>query len=95
MTKDELWSAGKSLLMQGGMPAPQCGSFVGKLVKDYGDHIVIEAVRSAVVARPGDAPSFLKATCQTLAGERTRPNKQQQLEAKNREIAQRLAQEGS
>ena len=72
MTKDELWSAGKSLLTQGGLPAAQCGSFVGKLVKDYGDRIVIDAVRTAVVERPADPVSFLKATCQTLAGQRGR-----------------------
>lgn len=77
------------------MPKAQCGSYVGKLVKDYGDQIVIDAVRTAVVERPADAASFLKATCQTLAGQRTRPNKQEQLEAKNRQIAERLAREGS
>ncbi len=95
LTKDELWAAGKSLLMQAGMPKAQCGSYVGKLVKDYGDQIVIDAVRTAVVERPADAASFLKATCQTLAGQRARPNKQEQLEAKNRQIAERLAREGS
>jgi hypothetical protein len=95
LTKDELWAAGKSLLMQAGMPKAQCGSYVGKLVKDYGDQIVIDAVRTAVVERPADAASFLKATCQTLAGQRTRPNKQERLEAKNRQIAERLAREGS
>ncbi len=70
LSKDELWKAGKSLLAQSGMPAAQCGSFVGKLVKDYGDQIVIDAVRSAVLARPADAPSFLKAACQHAAGAR-------------------------
>jgi hypothetical protein len=70
LTKAELWAAGKSLLQAGGMPAAQCGSFVGKLVKDYTDAIVIQAVRSAVVEQPADPASFLKATCQRLAGER-------------------------
>ena len=64
MAKDELWRAGKSLLEQAGMPKAQCGSFVGKLVKDYGDAVVVEAVRAAVVARPADPVSYLKATCQ-------------------------------
>lgn len=71
MTKDELWSAGKSLL-SASMPAKQCGSFVGKLVKDYGDAIVIDAVRAAVVARPADPAEYLKATCQHAAGLRQR-----------------------
>ncbi|MDN7965496.1 hypothetical protein QZM92_26305, partial [Burkholderia multivorans] len=87
LTKDELWSAGKSLLMEGGMPAAQCGSFVGKLVKDYGDRIVIEAVRTAVVERPADPASFLKASCQTIAGERGRrrngPPSQADIDAEN------------
>jgi len=70
MTKDELWKAGKSLLAQAGMPAAQCGSFVGKLVKDYSTEIVIESVRAAVVERPADPASYLKAACQRRTGER-------------------------
>lgn len=70
MTKDELWQAGKSLLLQAGMPEKQCGSYVGKLVKDYKPEVVIDAVRTAVVERPADPASFLKATCQRIAGER-------------------------
>lgn len=91
MTKDELWSAGKSLLKQAGMPANQCGSFVGKLVKDYQSDIVIVAVRTAVVERPADPAAFLKATCQRLKGERKSPNHQEALESKNRGIAAQLA----
>jgi hypothetical protein len=69
MTKDELWAAGKSLLAQQGLPAAQCGSFVGKLVKDYGPEIVHAAVLAAVVERPADAVSFLKASCMARKGE--------------------------
>ena len=93
MAKDELWAAGKSLLRQAGMPDAQCGSFVGKLVKQHGTDAVIEAVRIAVVERPADPPSFLKATCQRLAGERKSPNRQEELEERNRKIARELAQE--
>ena len=75
MTKDELWRAGKSLLNQSGMPVAQCGSFVGKLVKDYGNDAVVQAVRTAVVERPADPASFLRATCQRLAGERAAPKR--------------------
>lgn len=71
MTKDELWNAGKSLLSQSGVPAAQCGSIVGKLVKDYGNDIVVEAVRTAVVERPADPVGYLKATCQHAAGQRS------------------------
>jgi len=70
LTKDELWAAGKSLLMGAGLPKAQCGSFVGKLVKDYTDLIVVEAVRTAVVARPADPVEYLKATCMHLAKQR-------------------------
>lgn len=74
MTKDELWTAGKSLLMDAGLPKAQCGSFVGKLVKDYGDQIVVEAVRAAVVTRPADPVEYLKATCMHAAGQRAKPS---------------------
>lgn len=73
LSKDELWKAGKSLLNQAGMPVAQCGSFVGKLVKDYGDQIVVEAVRTAVVSRPADPAEYLKATCMRAAGQRATP----------------------
>lgn len=78
LTKEELWKAGKSLLSASGVPKDQCGSFVGKLVKDYGDEVVIEAVRAAVVTSPADPKEYLKAACQRKAGERgatrRRPN---------------------
>ena len=70
LTKAELWAAGKSLLAEQGMPKAQCGSFVGKLVSDYGDEIVIEAVRATVVARPADAAEYLKGCCMRRRGER-------------------------
>ncbi|MBB6577985.1 hypothetical protein HNP33_002053 [Comamonas odontotermitis] len=71
LPKDELWKAGKSLLMQAGMPTAQCGSFVGKLVKDYGEGVVVEAVRAAVVARPADPAQYLKAACMRAVGKRS------------------------
>lgn len=95
MTRDELWSAGKSLLTQAGIPAKQCGSFVGKLVKDYGDAVVVEAVRAAVVARPADPAEYLKATCMRAAAERATPNKQEALEQRNRQIADEWAAQGA
>ena len=82
MTKDELWSAGKSLLSKS-MPKAQCGSFVGKLVKDYGDQVVVDAVRAAVVARPADPAEYLKAVCMRAKGERLPPNKQVAIEQRN------------
>ena len=63
LTRTELWRAGKSLLREQEMPEAQCGTFVGKLVKDYGEAIVVEAVRSAVVQRPADAATWLVGAC--------------------------------
>lgn len=95
MTKDELWKAGKSLLEQSGLPKEQCGSFVGKLVKDYGDLIVVDAVRSAVLARPADPVEYLKATCMRSVGKRAPVNKQEALEQRNRSVADAWANEGA
>lgn len=94
LTKAELWTAGKSLLAAQGMPIAQCGSFVGKLVHDYTDAVVIEAVRAAVVTRPADAASYLKATCQHAAGQRQHPNKQEAQEERNRKVADAWAAKG-
>jgi hypothetical protein len=70
VTKAELWAVGKSLLAEQGMPKAQCGSFVGKLVSDYGEQIVVDAVRSTCVARPADAAEYLKGCCMRAAGQR-------------------------
>jgi len=70
LTKKELWDAGKSLLEKSGVAPAQCGSFVGKLVKDYGEQIVVDAVRSAVVTQPVDPSEYLKAICMRSSGKR-------------------------
>jgi hypothetical protein len=69
------------------MPPAQCGSFVGKLVKDYGDQIVVEAVRAAVTTRPVDPAEYLKATCMHAAKQRPYVNRQEALEQRNRNVA--------
>jgi hypothetical protein len=73
LTRQELWRAGKALLAEQGMAKAQCGTFVGKLVQDYGEAIVVEAVRSTVVAQPADAAPYLRAACMRLKGERKDP----------------------
>ncbi len=83
MTKDELWRAGKSLLEGAGIPKAQCGSIVGKLVKDYGDSIVVDAVRAAVLSRPADPVEYLRASCMHAKGQRQSPNKQVAIEQRN------------
>jgi len=84
LTKAELWTAGKSLLAEQNMPVKQCGSFVGKLVKDYGEAVVIEAVRTTVVRRPADAAEFLVATCKTMAGQRKKAEPEWRTEQRER-----------
>ena len=70
MAKAELWRAAVSVLEQGGCPASQARTFMGKLVKDYGQDVVRDAVAAAVTAQPADAREYLKATCQHAAGQR-------------------------
>jgi len=73
MTKEEIWRAGRSVLLNADVPKDQCGTFLGALVSDYGADIVVQAVRSAVKETPADPRSYLKATCQRLKGERADP----------------------
>ena len=58
------------------MPDKQCGAFVGKLVKDFGEDIVVEAVRAAIVQNVADARTWLVKACQARrasAGPGARP----------------------
>lgn len=107
LTRDALWSAGKSLLQQAGMPRAQCGSFIGRLCKDHGSDIVAEAVSAACVARPADPAQYLKAVCMRAAGQRgggtagmrmagllhAPANRQEALEQRNRSVADAWAAE--
>jgi len=90
LTRTELWRAGKSLLREQEMPEAQCGSFVGKLVKDYGEAIVVEAVRSAVVQRPADAATWLVGACKAAKGRASGSGKPGQLTG-DQQVAASLA----
>lgn len=90
LTRTELWRAGKSLLREQDMPEAQCGSFVGKLVKDYGEAIVVEAVRSAVVQRPADAATWLVGACKAAKGRASGSGKPGQLTG-DQQVAASLA----
>jgi hypothetical protein len=68
--KEQIWHAGKSLLMMGGTAKEQAGNFIGKLISDYGETAVLEAVRAGVSEQPADPRSYLKATCLRVVGER-------------------------
>lgn len=93
MTKEELWAASKSMLEASGMPIKQCGAFVGSLVKKHGEGPAKEALRAALLERPADPVSYLKAACMRAAGLRPQgaPGKQAALEDHNRAVAERLA----
>lgn len=95
LTKAELWSVGKSLLAEQGMAKAQCGSFVGKLVSDYGDEIVVEAVRTTVVERPADAAEYLKACCMRAAGQRHRKPASRNTGFDNKDYREGVAADGS
>lgn len=84
MTKAELWSVGKSILAEQGMPKAQCGTFVGALVKEFGDAVVVEAVRATCLAMPADAATYLKAACQHGAGQRKQAEPEWRAEQRER-----------
>lgn len=71
--KAALWRESVVVLKAGGCPESLCRSFMGKLVKDYTEPTVREAVTAAISAQPADAREYLKATCQRLKGERRDP----------------------
>lgn len=88
MTKEELWSAGKSLLAAAKVPAAQCGSFIGGLVKEFTAEVVIDVVRAAVVEVPADPRGWMRASCQTRVGQRRAGlNRQEAQESRNRSVA--------
>lgn len=68
--KQEIWDAGRSLLLAARMPAKQVGTFLGKLVQDYTALPVLDAVRAAVKEQPADPAEYLKACCLRSAGKR-------------------------
>jgi uncharacterized protein YdaU (DUF1376 family) len=73
-SKAALWRESVLVLQAGGCENESlCRSFMGKLVKDYTEATVREAVTAAISAQPADAREYLKATCQRLKGERKDP----------------------
>ena len=92
LTKEELWSAGKSLLESARVPKAQCGSFIGGLVKEFTAEVVIGVVRAAVIEVPADPRGWMRAACQSRAGQRPRQDaktfRERDLEAKSARIAE-------
>ncbi len=63
LAKQELWRSAVALLASQGIDNQQARTLIGKLGKDYGTDVVLEAVRSAVVTQPADARSWLVTAC--------------------------------
>ena len=61
--KQELWRSAVSLLASQGIDQQQSRSLMGKLVKDHGNEVVLDAVRNAVATQPADARSWLVTAC--------------------------------
>lgn len=81
--KLEIWTSGKALLEAQGLDTKAAGDFLGRLCKDYGNLLVVEAVRDAVRVTPAEAKAWLVARCQER-----KPNKQEALEASNRAVVE-------
>lgn len=65
------WTAILAVLATQGVAETQARALVGKLHADYpAPGLVQDAIRRTVAEAPVDARAFLRATCQTLAGER-------------------------
>lgn len=80
--KDEIWKSGKALLVGEGKTTESAGSFLGKLCKDFGQVLVLDAVRDCVRATPAKPSEWLMARCQERRA--NAGNKQVGLEKRNR-----------
>jgi uncharacterized protein YdaU (DUF1376 family) len=76
--KQEIWNTGKAMLGKEG------ASFLGKLVKDYGQKLVLQAIRDCKATQPVSPKEWLVARCQERRGNGTGINKQEALEERNR-----------
>ena len=76
--KQEIWNTGKAMLGKEG------ASFLGKLVKDYGQKLVLQAIRDCKETQPVSPKEWLVARCQERRGNGAGVNKQEALEERNR-----------
>lgn len=61
------WDTGRAMLSAVGMSSAQAGQFLGKLGKDHGRAVLIEAIGVTYRTGPPDPRAFLAATCQSIA----------------------------
>ena len=88
--KEEIWKSGRALLEGQGVDSKAAGDFLGRLCKDHGTLMVVEAVRDAVRVSPAEAKGWLVARCQ-----QRKPNAQEALEANNRAIVEEALKHGT
>ena len=87
--KDEIWKTGRELLEGKGESRAAAGSFLGGLVRDFGQKLVLDAVRDAAVSSPIEPKGWLTARCQERRS--TNGSKQATLEARNKAVAENWA----
>jgi len=63
--QDEIWATGLQLLSDGNGATPATArTFLGKLLKQYGQVLVLQAIRDCVATNPVEAKAWLVARCQ-------------------------------
>jgi hypothetical protein len=80
--KDEIWKSGLALMEAQGHARESVRSLFGKLCKDYGQVLVLEAVQDAVRMAPAEAKAWLTARCQERRAQSG--NKSAAIEQRNR-----------
>jgi hypothetical protein len=81
-TKDEIWRTGKALLEGEGKGREAAGSLLGKLCKDFGQVLVLQAIRDCEITAPVKPSEWLMARCQERRA--NGGNRQESLEERNR-----------
>ena len=62
--KEEIWKTGRAILEGQGSSTQAAGAFLGKLCKEYGQILVLDAVRDCKRVTPAEAKAWLTARCQ-------------------------------
>lgn len=94
MTPDEIiFGYGLGLLTNAGTSDKQARSFLGGLRKGHGDAALIDSLRECARAKPLQPLEWLAAALPP-AGIAGKPNRQEAIEQRNREAADRWAAQG-
>ncbi len=95
LTPDEIiFGYGVPLLTNAGTPDKQARSFLGGIRKSHGDDALVNALRDCVKAKPLQPLEWLAKALPPM-GAKGKPNKQEALEQRNKEIARAWASKDS